>query len=155
MSEKKIYLVSIILIMVYPVQVCSSFVVSYGQISSPRTEADAVDLPKAEGPGKVLVNAQSLQMENLDGGVLGNARHDEHLSAGVEAKVVYLRGQVQDGLLGLRGFGGSERLNVVDVDDTRGGACSEVGGADIQGCPQQRSVILEFLKAVLTPAITL
>ena len=38
-------------------------------------------------------------MENLDGGVLGYAGHDEHLSAGVEAKVVYLGGQVQDGLL--------------------------------------------------------
>ena len=39
-------------------------------------------------------------MENLDGGVLGNAGHDEHLATGTEAKVVDLRGQVQDGLLG-------------------------------------------------------
>ena len=38
-------------------------------------------------------------MENLDCGVLGDAGHDEHLAAGTEAKVVYLRGQVQDGLL--------------------------------------------------------
>ena len=94
-------------------------------------------------------------MENLDGGVLGNARHDEHLSARVEAKVVYLRGQVQDGLLGLRGFGGSERINVVDVDDTRGGSCSQVDGAQIQGCPNQTSIILESLKAVLIPEISM
>ena len=37
-------------------------------------------------------------MENLESGVLGNAGHDEHLAAGVDAKVVYLCGQVQDGL---------------------------------------------------------
>ena len=73
--------------MVYPVQVCSPFIVSQGHVSSPRTEADAVDLPEAESPRKVLVNTQGLQVENLDGGVLGNAGHDEHLAAGVEAKV--------------------------------------------------------------------
>ena len=84
--------------MVYPVQVCSSFIVSQGHVSSPRTEADAVDLPEAESPRKVLVNTQGLEVENLDGGVLGNTGHDEHLAAGVDAKVVYLRGQVQDGL---------------------------------------------------------
>ena len=93
-------------------------------------------------------------MENLDGGVLGDAGHDEHLSAGVEAKVVYLRGQVEDRLLWLGGCGCSERINVVDVDDTRGGACSEVAGADVQGCPQQRAIVLELLKAVLVPEIS-
>ena len=94
-------------------------------------------------------------MENLDGGVLGNAGHDEHLAAGVDAKVVYLRGQVQDGLLWLGCCGGSEGINVVDVDDTRGGSCSQVGGAQIQGCPNQTSIILESLKAVLIPEISM
>ena len=94
-------------------------------------------------------------MENLDGGVLGYAGHDEHLSAGVEAKVVYLRGQVEDSLLWLGDSGGSERMKVVDVDHTRGRSCSEVAGADVQGCPQQRSIVLEFLKAVLVPGISL
>ena len=93
-------------------------------------------------------------MENLDGGVLGNTGHDEQLSAGVEPKVVYLRGQVEDGLLWLGGCRGSERINVVDVDDTRGGACGQVAGADIQGCPQQRTIVLELLKAVLVPEIS-
>ena len=94
-------------------------------------------------------------MEDFDCGVLGDARHNEHFAARTEAKVVYLRGQVQDGLLWLGCCGGSEGINVIDVDDTRGGSCSQVDGAQIQGCPNQTSIILESLKAVLIPEISM
>ena len=98
------YFNSVVVIMVYPVQVGSSFIITYCHVSSTRTEGQTIDPPETEGPGKVLVDRLGLQVDNLDGSIFTYAGHGQHLSAGVEADVVNLRGEVEDSLLWL-GFG--------------------------------------------------
>ena len=87
--------------MVYPIQVGRSFIVSYGHVSPTWTEGKTVDLSKVERSWEVLIDGLSLEMDNLDSGLLGYAGHGQHLSAGVEPNVVNLCGEVEYGFLWL------------------------------------------------------
>ena len=102
--------------MVDPIQVGCPLIVPYGHVSSTWTEPKTVDPAQAEGSWKILEDSSCLEMDNLDGSVLGDAGHGEHLSAGVEADVVYPCGEVKDGLLRLGLGGGGEGVDVIDVD---------------------------------------
>ena len=148
---EKIYFALIIFVMGYPVQVGRAFIIPYSHVAATRTEGETVDLPEAESAREVLEDRLGLQVKDLDGGVLADTWHGEHLPARIEAEVVDLRGEVEDGLLWLGTDGGHEGVYVVDVDHTRGGAGGEVRGADIKSCPHQTPVILKLEKAVVVP----